>query len=81
MGTDDFVVGILVGIILACCFFVIQTSKRRVIRAVLDGSIARSTVRRHATQRHFLDAVGSQTQIVKLQVRSATLHRFVCFAD
>ncbi|PWN44571.1 hypothetical protein IE81DRAFT_310490 [Ceraceosorus guamensis] len=63
----DFVVGILVGIILACCFFVIQTSKRRVIRAVLDGSIARSTVRRHATQRHFLDAVGSQTQIVKLQ--------------
>lgn len=63
----DFVVGILSGIIVACLFFVIQTSRRRTVRAVLDGSIARSTVRRHTTQRHFLDRVGQQTQIVKLQ--------------
>ncbi|PWN92982.1 hypothetical protein FA10DRAFT_298427 [Acaromyces ingoldii] len=63
----DFVVGILAGIIVACLFFVIQTSRRRTVRAVLDGSIARSTVRRHITQRRFLERVGSQTQIVKLQ--------------
>lgn len=63
----DFVVGILAGVIVACLFFVIQTSRRRTVRAVLDGSIARSTVRRHATQRRFLDQAGQQTQIVKLQ--------------
>lgn len=63
----DFVVGILAGVIVACLFFVIQTSRRRTVRAVLDGSIARSTVRRHTTQRQFLDQAGQQTQIVKLQ--------------
>lgn len=63
----DFVVGIISGIIVACLFFVIQTSRRRTVRAVLDGSIARSTVRRHTTQRQFLDEVGQQTQVVKLQ--------------
>jgi SulP family sulfate permease len=63
----DFVVGIITGIIVACLFFVIQTSRRRTVRAVLDGSIARSTVRRHTTQRQFLDEVGQQTQVVKLQ--------------
>jgi SulP family sulfate permease len=63
----DFVVGIITGIIVACLFFVIQTSRRRTVRAVLDGSIARSTVRRHTTQRQFLEEVGQQTQVVKLQ--------------
>lgn len=63
----DFVVGIISGIIVACLFFVIQTSRRRTVRAVLDGSIARSTVRRHTTQRQFLDEVGQQSQVVKLQ--------------
>lgn len=33
----------------------------------MDGSIARSTVRRHTTQRQFLDEVGQQSQVVKLQ--------------
>ncbi|ETS64143.1 vacuole protein [Moesziomyces aphidis] len=63
----DFVIGILAGIIIACCFFVVQTSRRKTVRAILDGSVARSTVRRHMTQRHFLDEVGTQTQIIKLQ--------------
>ncbi|UZJ54387.1 hypothetical protein CBS101457_003707 [Exobasidium rhododendri] len=63
----DFVVGIISGIIVACLFFVIQTSRRRTVRAVLDGSIAKSTVRRHTTQRHFLEEVGQQSQVVKLQ--------------
>ncbi len=63
----DFVVGILAGIILACLFFVVQNSRRKTVRAIFDGSIARSTVRRHMTQRKFLDVVGTQTQILKLQ--------------
>ncbi|EPQ26044.1 uncharacterized protein PFL1_06497 [Pseudozyma flocculosa PF-1] len=63
----DFVYGILAGIIIACCFFVVQTSRRKTVRAIFDGSVARSTVRRHMTQRHFLDEVGTQTQIIKLQ--------------
>ncbi|PWN52895.1 hypothetical protein IE53DRAFT_360421 [Violaceomyces palustris] len=63
----DFVIGILAGIIIACCFFVVQTSRRKTVRSIFDGSIARSTVRRHMTQRRFLEAVGTQTQILKLQ--------------
>ncbi|PWZ03688.1 hypothetical protein BCV70DRAFT_21920 [Testicularia cyperi] len=63
----DFVMGILAGIIIACCFFVVQTSRRKTVRAIFDGSVARSTVRRHMIQRHFLDEVGTQTQIIKLQ--------------
>ncbi|SNX85208.1 uncharacterized protein MEPE_03917 [Melanopsichium pennsylvanicum] len=63
----DFVIGILAGIIIACCFFVVQTSRRKTVRAIFDGSVARSTVRRHMIQRHFLDQVGTQTQIIKLQ--------------
>ncbi|CAD6985731.1 unnamed protein product [Tilletia controversa] len=64
----DFVIGILAGIVFACLFFVLQASRRRnTIRAIFDGSIARSTVRRHITQRRFLEQVGTQTQILKLQ--------------
>ncbi|KAE8215967.1 hypothetical protein CF327_g837 [Tilletia walkeri] len=64
----DFVVGILAGIVFACLFFVLQASRgRNTIRAIFDGSIARSTVRRHITQRRFLEQVGTQTQILKLQ--------------
>ncbi|KAJ1033908.1 hypothetical protein NDA16_000116 [Ustilago loliicola] len=63
----DFVIGILAGIIIACCFFVVQISRRKTVRAIFDGSVARSTVRRHMIQRHFLDEVGTQTQIIKLQ--------------
>jgi SulP family sulfate permease len=62
----DFVVGILVGVILACLFFVVQTSRRPCVKSILDGTVARSTVRRHTTQRQFLDAVGSQLQLLKL---------------
>jgi len=65
--SGDFVIGILAGIIFACLFFVVQTSRRKTVRAIFDGSVARSTVRRHMTQRQFLEAVGTQTQIMKLQ--------------
>jgi len=63
----DFVVGIGVGIILACVSFVVWSSQRRAIRTVLTGEIARSTVRRHPKQSAFLKAVGAQTHVIKLQ--------------
>lgn len=66
MTLSDFVVGSLVGILLACLIFVMQSARRNVIRAVFTGHAARSTVRRQLTQRRFLDEVGWQTQVVKL---------------
>lgn len=67
MSLADFVIGILAGICLACLFLTIQMARRKSVRACFDGSIARSTVRRPMTQRKFLEAVGVQTQILKLQ--------------
>ena len=66
MGAYDFVVGIFVGIVLACMSFVIQTSQISAIRKVIDGQTASSTVRRHALQRHFLKQVGHQIYVMKL---------------
>lgn len=63
----DFVVGIGAGIVLACLSFVFQSSQRRAVRAILSGSVARSTVRRHPKQSAFLKHVGRQTRIMKLQ--------------
>lgn len=67
MTLSDFVVGCLVGVALACVFFVMQTSRRNAVRTVLSGTVARSTVRRQLTQRRFLEDVGNQTKIFKLQ--------------
>lgn len=66
MGIYDFVVGILVGIVLACAAFVLQTSQVSAIRGTLPGGLASSMVRRHPTQRRFLQEVGSQTYVMKL---------------
>lgn len=66
MGAWDFVVGILVGIVLACVNFVVQTSRKSAIRALFSGEIVRSTVRRHPSQHHFLREVGQQIQVTKL---------------
>lgn len=63
----DFVIGLLLGVILACVFFVVQSSRRRPIRAVFTGSTAKSTVRRPRAQRAFIQSVGSQTMVMKLQ--------------
>lgn len=63
----DFVIGCLVGLALACFFFVMQTSRRNAVRTVLSGATARSTVRRQLAQRRFLDDVAKQTRILKLQ--------------
>ncbi|KAF2401241.1 hypothetical protein EJ06DRAFT_529372 [Trichodelitschia bisporula] len=66
MGFWDFVVGIMLGIVLACLTFVVQTSRVSAVRATYSGTVARSTVRRHPVQRRFLHEVGTQIKITKL---------------
>jgi SulP family sulfate permease len=66
MGAWDFVIGIVIGIILACMSFVVQTSQKSAIRAAYSGVFARSTVRRHPIQQRFLRQVGRQIQVYKL---------------
>ncbi|KAL5359583.1 sulfate transporter family-domain-containing protein [Aspergillus floccosus] len=66
MGAWDFVVGIFVGIILACLSFVVQTSRKSAIRATYSGKVAGSTVRRPPIQQRFLKEAGQQTLIIKL---------------
>ncbi|KAL2865506.1 sulfate transporter family protein [Aspergillus lucknowensis] len=66
MGIWDFVAGILVGIILACLSFVVQTSRKSAIRATYSGKIAGSTVRRPPIQHRYLKEAGRQTLILKL---------------
>ncbi|KAI9486113.1 MAG: sulfate transporter family-domain-containing protein [Benjaminiella poitrasii] len=68
MAILGFVEGILVGIIMACIFFVVQNARRsEAIRATYTGDYMRSTVRRLYRQDRFLRKVGTQIQIVKLQ--------------
>ena len=66
MGAWDFVIGILIGILLACVSFVLQTSRVSAIRNSLPGSIAASTVRRHPIQNRFLQEAGKQIYVLKL---------------
>lgn len=66
MGLYDFVVGILVGIVLACLNYVVQTSRKPAIKATYSGQIASSTVRRHPMQANFLYEAGQQTHVFKL---------------
>ena len=66
MGAWDFVMGILVGIILACMNFVVQTSRKSAIRATFSGETAGSTVRRPPIQQQYLHEAGQQTLIMKL---------------
>ena len=66
MGAYDFVVGILVGIVLACVSYVVQTSRISAIRGMLPGGIASSTVRRHPVQHEFLQEVGRQISVMQL---------------
>ncbi|KAL8736221.1 MAG: hypothetical protein Q9166_000376 [cf. Caloplaca sp. 2 TL-2023] len=90
MGAWDFVIGILVGILLACVSFVLQTSRVSAIRNSLSGSVAASTVRRHPIQNRFLQEAGKQIYVMKLagylffgtivgvekQIRALLLERF-----
>ncbi|PGH12104.1 hypothetical protein AJ79_04503 [Helicocarpus griseus UAMH5409] len=66
MGAWDFVIGIVVGIILACVNFVAQTSQKSAITATYSGQVAVSTVRRHPLHVRFLKQAGKQTFVIKL---------------
>ncbi|OBZ83165.1 Uncharacterized protein C24H6.11c [Choanephora cucurbitarum] len=68
MAIMGFVEGIFVGIVLACIFFVVQNARgNKAIRAIYTGQYMRSTVRRLYRQEQFLNQVGGQIQVVKLQ--------------
>ncbi|KAJ3008097.1 hypothetical protein HKX48_008773 [Thoreauomyces humboldtii] len=67
MGVVGFTEGILTGVVLACVFFVVMYARRSVIRATYTGSQLRSTVHRLYRQQYFLDQVGEQIHIIKLQ--------------
>ncbi|KAI8823013.1 sulfate transporter family-domain-containing protein [Fimicolochytrium jonesii] len=67
MGIVGFTEGILAGVIMACIFFVVMYARRSVIRSTYSGAQLRSTVHRLYRQQAFLDQVGDQIQIIKLQ--------------
>lgn len=69
----DFVVGLVVGIVLACVFFVVTVSQQRAIKSVMDGRVARSTVRRHPTQHAFLKRIGSQMSVIAVDLTCVSL--------
>ena len=66
MAAWDFVYGILVGVLLACVSYVLQTSQISAVRSKLYGGVANSTVRRHPVQNHFLERAGEQIYVMKL---------------
>ncbi|KAG1325361.1 hypothetical protein G6F62_008592 [Rhizopus arrhizus] len=68
MAVLGFVEGILVGIMMACVFFVVQNARStEAIRVACTGNYMRSAVRRLYRQERYLNEVGGQIQIVKLQ--------------
>ena len=81
MGFVGFTEGIVIGIILACVFFVVMYARRPLIRATYTGSQVRSTVHRLYRQQIFLDKVGNQTCILKLQgfIFFGTVNQCRCF--
>jgi SulP family sulfate permease len=66
MGIHDFVVGILVGIVLACVSYVVQSSRHPAIRASYSGIVAESTVRRPRADGRYLSKVRGQIRVFKL---------------
>jgi SulP family sulfate permease len=66
MGVHDFVVGILVGIVLACVSYVVQSSRHPAIRASYSGIVAESTVRRPRADLRYLNKVRGQIRVFKL---------------
>ncbi|PVI07063.1 hypothetical protein DM02DRAFT_512957, partial [Periconia macrospinosa] len=66
MGVYDFVVGIFVGIVLACVSYVAQSSRVSAVRATYSGEVAQSTVRRPRADRRYLNKVRGQIRVIKL---------------
>ncbi|KAH9847094.1 sulfate transporter family-domain-containing protein [Lenzites betulinus] len=63
----DFVTGVLLGIVVSCVFFVVQSSQRQSVRALCTGDSVMSTVRRPGAHRAYLRDVSKQTTILRLQ--------------
>lgn len=67
MGVFDFVIGIFVGIMMACLSFVVEAARSPVVKGIYSGSVVKSTVLRHPKQQEFLKYVRDQICIIKLQ--------------
>ncbi|SCU94885.1 LAME_0F09780g1_1 [Lachancea meyersii CBS 8951] len=67
MGMFDFVLGIIVGILIACFSFLVDSAKLQTVNGEFDGQVARSTVRRDFIQTQFLNKIGEQIHVLKLQ--------------
>lgn len=67
MDICGFTEGIIVGIIVACIFFIITLSRRKIIRSVHTGSELPSTVYRLKSQRTFLNNAGVQIKVLRFQ--------------
>lgn len=67
MGIFDFVLGVIVGILIACFSFLVDSTKLQTINGEFDGKVAKSTVYRDYVQSNFLNGVGEQTYVLKLQ--------------
>lgn len=67
MGVYDFVIGIVVGIILATFHFLYENTKIPIVTNEFTGEVARSTVIRHPLQKQFLSKIGKQIFVLKLQ--------------
>ncbi|KAF2869972.1 sulfate transporter family-domain-containing protein [Massariosphaeria phaeospora] len=66
MGAYDFVVGIFLGIVLACLSYVVQSSRHPAVRASYSGEVAASIVRRPRADRRYLSKVRGQIRVIKL---------------
>ncbi|SCU80024.1 LADA_0B04632g1_1 [Lachancea dasiensis] len=67
MGVFDFVFGIIVGILIACFSFLVDSTKLQTVNGEFDGQVARSTVHRDYIQTQFLNKIGEQIHVLKLQ--------------
>lgn len=67
MGIFDFVLGIIVGILIACFSFLIDSSRLKTVNGEYNGLVAKSTVYRDHVQTRFLNEVGEQIYVLKLQ--------------
>ncbi|KAJ9568972.1 uncharacterized protein HLK63_I06039 [Nakaseomyces glabratus] len=67
MGIFDFVLGIVVGILIACFSFLVDSTKLQTVNGEFDGTVAKSTVYRDFTQTRFLSQIGEQIYVLKLQ--------------
>lgn len=63
----DFVMGIIVGLIIACFHFLVNSANLPSIQDEYDGTQLQSTVNRNAYQTELLNKIGDQIYILKLQ--------------